>query len=277
MRGIDVFSGAGGMSVGAGSVGVNPVVAVEFDRFAAATYSRNHPKCAVICEDVRAIDFSGFRSNEKTVLFGGPPCQGFSTSNQRTRNSENHNNWLFREFLRAVREIEPDWVVFENVKGIAETEGAKFLKSVVFGLEEIGYSTKASVLNAADFGVPQTRSRQFVVAAHCLAEFDFPKPKEKSLTTVSDAISDLPILENGASIDTCEYRYEAKSKYARSMRRRRRKVSGNLVTQNAKHVVDRYKHIPQDGISLDRLHKSSSRSSNRELCLYGFVINWDSR
>lgn len=247
MRAVDVFSGAGGMSVGAFAAGIKPTIAIESDPYAAATYSRNHPNSTVLCDDIRSIDFLPFRSNEETLLFGGPPCQGFSTSNQRTRNSDNQNNWLFKEFLRAAEQLEPDWVVFENVKGIAETENAKFLNFVIQGLENLGYSTKSSVLNAADFGVPQSRSRQFVVAAHNLCGFNFPQPRATLATTVRDAISDLPKLDNGASTDVCKYLSKAKSKYARAVRAGKRTVSGNLVTRNAMHVVERYDYIPEGG------------------------------
>jgi len=247
VRGIDVFSGAGGMSVGASKVGIATSIAVELDINAAQTYATNHPESKILCKDIRSVDFCSFRSSEKTVLFGGPPCQGFSTSNQRTRNSCNDNNWLFQEFLRAAKELEPDWIVFENVKGIAETENAKFLNLVVQGLEQQGYATKSAVLNAIDYGVPQIRSRQFVVAANSLLEFEFPTVITTQPITVRDAISDLPILENGASIDVCKYNMQAGSKYSRKMRMRRRTVSGNLVTRNSSNVLKRYRHIPEGG------------------------------
>jgi DNA (cytosine-5)-methyltransferase 1 len=171
LRGIDVFSGAGGMSVGAAWAGVKTVIAVENDHHAARTYAQNHKYTQVLEEDIRKIDFTQFKSNELTVLFGGPPCQGFSTSNQRTRNSENKTNWLFKEFLRAAEELDPEWIVFENVRGIAETEGAKFLGYVVDGLKALGYSVWSSILNARDFGVPQNRSRLFVVASRTTSSF----------------------------------------------------------------------------------------------------------
>lgn len=79
-------------------------------------------------DDIRKFESIPVRNRENNglVVFGGPPCQGFSTSNQRTRSSENENNWLFKEFVRVVDLYRPDWFVFENVKGILETEGGFF-------------------------------------------------------------------------------------------------------------------------------------------------------
>lgn len=97
--GIDLFSGAGGMSIGAMSAGIQVKVAVEIDRYAAVTYQANHPEVLMLNEDVRNVKINGslkVGKNDIKILFGGPPCQGFSTSNQKTRNKKNDNNWLFK-------------------------------------------------------------------------------------------------------------------------------------------------------------------------------------
>jgi DNA (cytosine-5)-methyltransferase 1 len=166
MVGVDLFSGAGGMSLGAQWAGVRVRFAVELDVHAAKTYAANHPYVSVIntrIENVRSITVP--KRERPLILFGGPPCQGFSTSNQRTRTSENPLNWLFRDYIRIVRELMPDWVVFENVPGIVVTEGGRFLKAVLLDFVRLGYRTEHFVLNAVNFGVPQRRSRLFVVAS----------------------------------------------------------------------------------------------------------------
>ena len=88
---VDIFSGAGGMSVGANMVGINVVVAVEYDKHAIASFEANHPDTLMIPEDIRKVTLGDDYKNP-FILFGGPPCQGFSTSNTKTRNSENTNN-----------------------------------------------------------------------------------------------------------------------------------------------------------------------------------------
>ena len=120
--GIDIFSGAGGMSLGAELAGVSVKYAIENNIYAAQTYKTNHPKTTVLNIDI--IDFTSIPKDLKgggiTILFGGTPCQGFSSSNRRTNNRFNSENWLFKEFIRILCLWEPDWVVFENVTGIVE-------------------------------------------------------------------------------------------------------------------------------------------------------------
>src|SRR5579859_1832555 len=157
MVGIDVFAGAGGMSLGAVLAGVDVAVAVELDSTAARTYAENHKRTSVLQRDVRSIgkpDLGALRIKVPIVLFGGPPCQGFSYSNQRTRGVKNPQNWLFQEFFRLAEILRPEWVVLENVKGIVNTEGGIFLEQMLEGLDKTGYSVIWGTLNAASFGVP---------------------------------------------------------------------------------------------------------------------------
>lgn len=118
--GVDVFSGSGGLSLGAEMAGVDVKFAVEVWPSAAATYKRNHPNSTVINKDIQNIDSRKEIYNDGGifVIMGGPPCQGFSMSNQRGRTMENPKNQLFKEFVRFVKELNPDWFVFENVYGI---------------------------------------------------------------------------------------------------------------------------------------------------------------
>lgn len=96
---VDLFAGAGGMSLGAAMAGIDVRLAVEIDPRAAATYAINHPHTPVFQLDIRLLDRGDLPSKRgaRTLLFGGPPCQGFSTSNQKTRSATNPTNWLFEE------------------------------------------------------------------------------------------------------------------------------------------------------------------------------------
>ena len=100
ITGIDLFAGAGGLSLGAHLAGVKITHAVENNPAAADTYRKNHIQTKVIEEDVSRIEPPVKKHGEYSMLFGGPPCQGFSTSNQRTRSAKNPKNWLFGEFFR---------------------------------------------------------------------------------------------------------------------------------------------------------------------------------
>ena len=127
MLAVDLFSGAGGMSLGAIAAGCRVALAVEIETNAARTYQLNHPGTTVLNVDICAYRPRKRMAGEKgepTMIFGGPPCQGFSTSNQRTRNTLNPTNWLFEEYFRVAKILRPDWIVIENVRGLLETVGA---------------------------------------------------------------------------------------------------------------------------------------------------------
>ena len=236
------------MSLGARLAGVDVRSAIECDPHAAATYTHNHPDSRLRLDDIRNVKRIGMgKDGSSTVLFGGPPCQGFSTSNQRTRNTNNQSNWLFREFIRLVKSWRPDWVVFENVKGILETENGAFVGSVLGELEDAGYRTCRWLLNAADFGVPQRRHRLFVIGFRHGIRLTKPRKLAKARVTVKHAISDLPALENGAAVDVLPYPAKPRHKYARMMRGELDSCANHLVTRNAPFVIRRYRHVPQGG------------------------------
>lgn len=248
MIGIDLFSGAGGMSVGAGQAGIRVHAAVENDSHAAQTYRANHPEVLLFADDIQNLLNLDVPRNEPLVVFGGPPCQGFSTSNQRTRSARNTNNWLYAEFLRVVQMFSPlpEWVVFENVKGFTETADGLFLHTVLDQLQTLGYTVTSQVLNAANFGVPQRRNRFFAIASLDGHEVHVPQTCT-SPVTVEEAFADLPPLEIGASLDRLPYRRVTPSVYAQTLRGDLEECVGHLVSRNAAIVAKRYTHIPQGG------------------------------
>lgn len=239
------------MSTAAENCGIEVKYAVENDLKAANTFITNHSKVKVLQDDIRNIDarklIKGLRKKDGVILFGGPPCQGFSTSNQKNRNYKNEKNWLFEEYLRFLKEIRPDWLLFENVKGLIETEGGYFLDSVLKGFKNLGYTTNHYVLNAADYGVPQNRNRLFIVGSLHGVTAARPPHKRGKRITVADAIADLPVVENGNSIDEQHYSSPAKTKYSKEMRGELMKCRNNTVTSSASHIIERYRHIPQGG------------------------------
>jgi len=248
MVGVDLFCGAGGMTLGAKLAGIRVSFAVEADVRAAATYALNHPEVELFAGDIRDVNtLLQAPVGESTVLFGGPPCQGFSTSNQRTRNRANQKNWMFREFIRLASLWRPDWLVFENVKGITETDSGSFLQAILQSFTDIGYTVTHGVLNAADFGVPQKRQRLFVIGSAHGASIHLPAPTTRRQIAVGAVLSDLPDLANGADCDILPYKQDTRSSFVRQLRDGEETVSGNLVTRNAKFILTRYKHVPQGG------------------------------
>ena len=252
MYAIDIFAGAGGMSLGSVLSGIPVAAAVELDRHSARTYAANHPTTNLMTKDVKsltpnAIRSLGSRDQGPLVLFGGLPCQGFSYSNPRHRNKNNDSNWLFKEFIRIVDILKPEWTVIENVRGIGDTAKGYFLKTIVAELERRSYGVSHAPLNASHFGVPQNRTRYFIVANRTKRPFEMPQRSSNILVSVRNAIHDLPELDNGNTQGELPYRNHRPSKYAKTMRSNEKMCKNNLVTRNGPLVVERYKYIPQGG------------------------------
>ena len=247
---VDIFSGAGGMSVGSVMAGIEPVLAVEFDIHAAKTYATNHPKTKVLQQDIKTVHPLDHTEKYPFILFGGPPCQGFSVANTKTRTLDNLNNWMFKEYLRFIKDLEPEWFLFENVVGFKSFDKGKFAVEVEEELKELGYKTNSTVLNSSDFGVPQDRKRFFIVGNRKEKggiKFDFENiPKVKKKITVSEALSDLPSLINGDKIEKTSYKIKkATNQYAKLMRQNSKYAIQNFVTENKPHIIERYKVIKQ--------------------------------
>lgn len=244
--GIDIFSGAGGLSLGAENAGIKIALAVEKDISAAKTFSRNHPGVTILCEDISKINPTSHVSHSPFIVFGGPPCQGFSLSNTKTRTSENINNNLFNEFVRFVNDLQPEWFLFENVEGITNFNKGETVKIIKDCFKNIGYETNEKVLYASDYGVPQNRNRFFMVGNRIGKTFQFPEKNEYKVS-VEEAISDLPDLANGDKFSELPYKkgLNEVGEYAQSMRSKSSLASQNLVSRNEDYVIERYKHIKQ--------------------------------
>ena len=245
---IDLFSGAGGMSLGAKQAGVEVLYAVEKCPLAASTYQRNFPETTVLVSDIAELRNLPMRPRRtKTIVFGGPPCQGFSTSNQRTRNQWNRDNWMFKEFVRVALTWNPDWIIIENVKGIRETAKGMFLEFIIESLSFVGFTVSVTTLNAAHYGVPQKRERTFIVGSRWGEQFHDPVRKQPETTTVGEALDGLPTLRSGADIDELPYAAPSSNPFAKNLRGCLQSVTGNLVTKNSPQVLARYGYVPQGG------------------------------
>lgn len=245
MIAIDLFSGAGGMALGAKRAGVQVAIAVECDPHSGATYKHNFPSTELFNDDIRHFT-PPVLPRQGSLVFGGPPCQGFSTSNQRTRTKDNPNNWMFKEFLRVVTQTEPEWFVFENVKGLLDTERGYFFNIILKSFIKIGYTLSYDVVRSDDFGVPQERARLFIIGSRKGKKVKFPQPLDKKIT-VSDAIQDLPPLDNGASVSWLPYGEARPSPYARMLRGELAECPNNITTRSNPLIIERYKTVPQGG------------------------------
>lgn len=198
---MDLFAGAGGMSLGFDNAGFKNLLAVEFNKDFAETYKKNFPRHNLIVDDIKNVTeqqiYDIIKNERVDVIIGGPPCQGFSIAGNIGRNFiDDDRNRLFKEFVRFVKIIKPRVFVLENVAAMERHDKGKTIKEIVSSFKEIGYDIKYKVLNAVNFGVPQERRRIFIVGT--LGENNFEYPQEiNKIVTVKDAIDDLPKLENG--------------------------------------------------------------------------------
>ena len=197
LRGIDLFCGAGGLSLGLARAGVEIVCAVDNWSVATKTYSANfdHPTLTADISNLTAagiLDFSGVLGRVDVVV-GGPPCQGFSV--QRIGSDLDARNNLVLEFARLVLELSPRMFLMENVPGLLGKRGSPLAKAFQRTLSTSGYQVRSMLLNACDYGVPQSRRRVlFYGWRDGEREFEFPAPTHSmdDHLTVWDAIGDLP-------------------------------------------------------------------------------------
>lgn len=203
---IDLFAGAGGMSLGFDNAEFENVLAVEYDKCFAETYSFNFPKHNLKVADIKTISNDEIKKligNKKIdVIIGGPPCQGFSIAGKIGRNFiDDERNQLFKEFVRFVEVVKPRIFVMENVAALKTHNKGKTIEEIIKEFEKIGYTVKCDVLNAVDYGVPQQRRRIFVIGTLGKEnKFNFPKKTTKQMT-IKDALKDLPELKSGETSD----------------------------------------------------------------------------
>jgi DNA (cytosine-5)-methyltransferase 1 len=198
---IDLFSGAGGLSLGLRDAGFKLAASLENDAQAAKTYLKNvGPHLIVKPVEEVSVDemasFAGLEPGECTLLAGGPPCQGFSL--QRRGSREDARNALILQFIRFVEGLQPRFFLIENVAGLMSKHGQPFFREVIERTAAIGYDCSMKKLNAVNYGVPQVRIRSFLVGERLEIgqpprfRFPAPNPDELGRLTARDAIGDLP-------------------------------------------------------------------------------------
>lgn len=255
---IDLFCGCGGLSLGLKDAGFSVVAAVDADALACATYRDNHRSTLLIEKDIQDVNPAdlmaelGLAEGELALLAGCPPCQGFSTL--RTLNggkqiSEPMNDLVF-QFSRFIKVFKPKTVMVENVPGLASDGRLARFRSFLSGM---GYKSRVSVFDAADFGVPQRRRRMILLAARD-AKPEFAQPV-KQRRSVRSAIASLP-----APAKTNDPVH-------------------NHPADRAPHVMEIIRRIPKDGGSRGDLGKDAQlpchRKCNGFKDIYG-RMSWDS-
>ncbi len=251
MKGLSLFSGIGGLCEGFKLAGFEVVGAVEHDKYACESYRANFPEVPLFEGDIQGFmtgtdgdDHLSALANggDTDVVFGGPPCQGYSQIGPR--DVSDPRNALYREFCRVIRTVRPKFVVIENVPNMFLMNKGKFKEEIFAELRNSGYGNIGWVkLDASNYGVPQARNRIFVLA--CASDInslssqylldEASQSLKRSRVNVNDAISDLPSTVAPASGHTLPYSAkDILSSYQKEMRLDR---DGCFYSKSSKRAV----------------------------------------
>lgn len=249
---LDLFCGCGGLSCGLDQVkGITTVVALDFEPKAIYTFQRNFPHTKCICgniteESIKQEVITLSKQLGVNMIVGGPPCQGFSMKGKKL-GLKDPRNFLFLEYVDLVKRIQPEVFVIENVKALVATENHYFINQIYAEFEKLGYGLNHDILNASDFGVPQSRERTIIIGLKGRRIETMPKGSEYSRITVRDAISDLSYLNSGEGSDVSDYILPVASDYQRMMRGDSPKLHNHKATNHSKVALDKLKMIPPEG------------------------------
>ncbi len=235
--------------------GFDVKLALDSNPDAYLVYSRNHRDTMTLWADIRQIrnfqnllQKAGVNYRDVQLVVGGPPCQGFSAANTKSRGSHNGKVELF-EFLRAVKEIHPATFVMENVVGLTSIEEGEMLKCLISNFEDLGYSVRQNTANAADYGVPQSRRRVLLIGSLGKGILGPPQPshglgRSHAYITVGDAIlGDLPSLNPTTGDPVSKYLRNARTTYQKKIRRNCPALYDHVVTSSSEIVKKRFKLI----------------------------------
>jgi len=291
---IDVFSGAGGLSRGFYDSGFKIVSAVEIDKNLSQTYKKNFFFTKVFEKDISLINSRQLLNNNENidVIIGGPPCQGFSMSGKRIRQSgafiNDPRNKLFREFFRVIKDLRPKVFLMENVTGILSMKNGMVKNEIIKIFSSIGYSVAVKVLNAADYGVPQLRRRAFFIGniINYNPEAFYPEKiikNKKNYTTVEQAIFDLPFINSGQGEYETDYTSEPLSFYQLQMRKRSKKIYNHISSSHSEKVLKILKMVKEgEGrnslpkkYQTKSIHSGSYGRMSRNLPAYTITTRFD--
>jgi len=244
----ELFCGLGGLSQGFIQAGFDLTLGADIHEPSIESYQLNHPTSSTLLGDLKRVSSSQMKSylghSGTEIMLAGVPCQGFSLAN-RKRHDDDERNQLFRDFLRLAKPIKPKAVVIENVSGMRSAAGGGFVSAISNAIEdELNLDVHVLFLNAADFGVPQTRSRLFFVGLPRGSRWVAPIPTHGPKAgvpyrTVRDAIFDLPPLASGEYAN--EYTQDPISELAIKLRGKETKLTNHEAPNHPQATIDRIK------------------------------------
>lgn len=278
---LDLFSGAGGLSRGFLDAGYNVVLGVDFDETALQTFKANHAGADAMKLDLfnhdnirKITDYLSEKKIKLDVLVGGPPCQGFSLAGPRDEHDK--RNLLYSAMVKVAAILKPQAVVLENVPGLLQLHDGIGAKRIINDFSALGYTVKAKILYAPDFGVPQIRKRVFFVALlDSKVEFEFPKPylESKNYITCEEAIGDLPPLDGIYGDEIQDYPMPPLTDYQRKMRKDSRSIRNHIGTiHDAKTIKfismvpegKNYRSLPEEYSGIYKYHEALTRYHSKK-------------
>ncbi|WP_419914305.1 DNA cytosine methyltransferase [Hoeflea sp.] len=285
---IDLFCGAGGLSAGLEMAGFEVLAGNDLFEAAGETFSKTHSHADFILGPIQNLNTTelmnrtGLKRGELAVLVGGPPCQAYSVYNHQ-RGMHDERAQLFRQYLRLVDELSPEWIVMENVAGIFSIGGGEAVHAIEKELATLGYDVRHEVLKAEEFGVPQERRRVVFIGNRIGAPICHPKPTHGPgllpYTTIADAISDLPPLQNGEDKGPVSYVGEAKSEFQQALRGNLTRVTSHAAPRLGQVNLERLQHIPPGGswrdIPFDLLPAGMKRAKRSDHTKRYGRMTWD--
>ncbi len=199
---IDLFCGAGGFSLGFDKLGFKNLLSVDIEPNFCQTYRTNFPKHNLLQSDISKIDEIQLKEIIKgktiDVVIGGPPCQGFSMAgNIGRRFIDDPRNQLFKEFARIVSITNPKYFVMENVARLYTHNKGKTKDEIIELFKNLGYKVECKIINSADLGVAQKRSRVIFLGNRVSTNIFWPLKIESKHKTIKDAIGHYPVLNSG--------------------------------------------------------------------------------
>ncbi len=253
---IDLFCGAGGLSLGFQQAGFNIIVGVDNEPAALETFEYNHKGSVGLNADLsqqETFDLILKTAGDKKidVIIAGPPCQGFSLTGPR--NFDDPRNKLYLAVIEMVKQYKPKGFIIENVPGMATMYKGQVKDEVLRRFDEIGYNIACQILKACDYGVPQMRKRLvFMGVRKDIGEPHFPKPSfgpetDRPYRTCRDAISDLPTRESEFGENSDSYNGPAITEYQKLMRGDCSVLSNHVATNHKQFVKETIALVPEGG------------------------------
>ncbi len=199
---IDLFSGAGGMSLGFDQAGFNNIFSIDIDPRFCETYKFNFPHHNLIQKDILKLSNEEIKSLIENkiidVVIGGPPCQGFSMAGNIGRKFiDDSRNQLFREFARVVEIVQPKCFVMENVARLFTHNKGETKKEIIDLFKKMNYNVDCKVVNTANFGIPQIRNRVLFIGNRISDKIIFPTKTVEKPISIKEAIDKFPKLKSG--------------------------------------------------------------------------------